>query len=171
MDPVAPLHPLFVHMPLALAMLAPAVFGILWLAIRARWLPLRAWTLAIAAQAVLVGSGWLAMQSGEADTGRVERVVAEGVIESHEERAEWLVGAGFVVLLLSGLPLLAGRLPRVGAIAAYVAIAASVGVLALAWAVGNSGGKLVYQHGAAAAWSGGTANGSTVVRDGKPEDH
>jgi uncharacterized membrane protein len=171
MNQQAPLHPLFVHMPLALAMLAPVLFGVLWLAIGARWLPLRTWTLAIAAQAALVGSGWLAMESGEEDVERVERVVAEAAIESHEQRAEWFVGAGLVVLLLSGAPLLAGRMPRVGAIAAYAVIAASVGVLGLAWAVGDSGGKLVYQHGAAAAWALEPTNGPAVARDGEREDH
>lgn len=170
MNPAAPLHPLFVHMPLALAMLAPVLLGLLWLAIRAGWLPLRTWGLAIAAQAALVASGWLAMQSGEQDGERVERVVAEAAIESHEQRAEWFFGAAFVALLLTGAPLLAGRMPRFGAIAAYAAIAASSGVLALGWAVGNSGGKLVYQHGAAAAWAGGGATGPAVVREGDRDD-
>jgi len=169
MNQQAPLHPLFVHMPLALAMLAPVLFGALWLAIGARWLPLRTWTLAIAAQAALVGSGWLAMGSGEEDAERVERVVAEAAIESHEHRAEWFVGAGFVVLLLSGAPLLAGRMPRVGAVVAYAVIAASVGVLGFSWAVGNSGGKLVYQHGAAAAWALVPATPPAVAHDGERE--
>ncbi|MFN7670735.1 MAG: hypothetical protein ACK5S5_09845, partial [Planctomycetota bacterium] len=44
---------------------------------------------------------------------------------------------------------------RAGAIAAYATIAASVGVLALGWAVGSTGGKLVYRDGAAAAWTAG----------------
>ena len=155
MDPQSPRHPLFVHLPLALATLAPALFGALWLAIRLRWLPLRAWCVAIAAQAVLVGSAGLAMKSGEEDAERVERVVAEAAIDRHEEQAERFLGGGIAVLLLAFAPLLAGRLPRAGAIAAYATIAASVGVLALGWAVGSTGGKLVYRDGAAAAWTGG----------------
>ncbi|MBM3960683.1 MAG: hypothetical protein FJ306_02085 [Planctomycetes bacterium] len=119
MDPQSPLHPLFVHLPLALATLAPALFGALWLAIRCRWLPLRARRLAIAAQAALVGSAGLAMTSGEEDAERVERVVAEAAIDRHEERTEWFLGGGIAVLLL------AGRLPRAGAIAADATTAAA----------------------------------------------
>ena len=163
MDPQSPLHPLFVHLPLALATLAPALFGALWLAIRLRWLPLRAWCLAIAEQAVLVGSAGLAMKSGEEDAERVERVVAEAAIDRHEEQAERFLGGGIAVLLLAFAPLLAGRLPRAGGIAAYATIAASVGVLALGWAVGSTGGKLVYRDGAAAAWTGGALNAQQPV--------
>jgi hypothetical protein len=67
------------------------------------------------------------------------------------------------VLLLAFAPLLAGRLPRAGGIAAYATIAASVGVLALGWAVGSTGGKLVYRDGAAAAWTGGALNAQQPV--------
>ncbi len=174
MEPAAPLHPLFVHLPLALAMLLPLLLGILWVSIRAKWLPLRAWTLAIAAQAALVGGCWLAMQTGEQDAERVERVATrsamETTMETHEERAELLFGVGIAVLLLTGLPLLTGRLPRVGAVAAYASIAASVGVLALAWSVGSSGGKLVYEHGAAAVWSS-AATAPAALGERERHDH
>ncbi len=161
MEPQSPLHPLFVHLPLGLALLAPALFAALWFAIRREWLPLRTWTLAIAAQAALVGSAGLALTTGEEDAERVERVVAESAIDHHEDRAKLFLGASVAVLALAMAPLLARRMPRAGAYAAYATIAGSVGVLALAWAVGSSGGKLVYRHGAAAAWMGGATTSAT----------
>jgi hypothetical protein len=89
--------------------------------------------------------------------------VAEAAIDRHEEQAERFLGGGIAVLLLAFAPLLAGRLPRAGGIAAYATIAASVGVLALGWAVGSTGGKLVYRDGAAAAWTGGALNAQQPV--------
>jgi hypothetical protein len=82
-------------------------------------------------------------------------VVAEAAIDRHEEQAERFLGGGIAVLLLAFAPLVAGRLPRAGGIHAYATIAGSVGVLALGWAVGSTGGTLVYRDGAAAAWTGG----------------
>lgn len=161
MDPQSPLHPLFVHLPLGLALVAPVLFAGLWLAIQKNLLPLRTWTLAIAAQVALVGGAGLALKTGEEDAERVERVVAEARIEAHEDRAELFLGAGVAVLLLAFAPLLARGMPRAGKWAAYATIAGSVGVLALGWAVGSSGGKLVYREGAATAWTG--TSGSTAA--------
>lgn len=170
MDPQSPLHPIFVHLPLALALLAPPLFAGLWLAIRREWLPLRAWWLAIAAQAALVGSAGLAMTSGEADAERVERVVAEDRIDAHEDRAERFFGAGVAVLLLAFAPLVARRMPRAGRAAAYAATAGAGVVLALGWAVGSSGGKLVYRDGAATAWSG-ALDGTAAPADASHRRH
>ena len=154
MDPQSQLHPLFVHLPLGLALLMPPLFAGLWLAIRREWLPLRAWWLAIATQAVLVGGAGLALTTGEEDAERVERVVAEARIDAHEDRAELFFGASVAVLLLALAPLVVRHMPRAGKGAAYATIAGAGVVLALGWAVGSSGGQLVYRDGAAAAWTG-----------------
>jgi uncharacterized membrane protein len=156
-----PLHPAVVHLPIALAVLMPG-FAILgaWLVHR-RTVPARSWLLVVVLQALLVASGWLALETGHDEEERVEQVVAERHIEAHEEAAERF-------LLLAGIGLVAaaaGLLPRrLGAAGRMVAALATLAVLAAGVAVGHSGGELVYVHGAAgaygdapAAWGHGTS--------------
>lgn len=147
-----PLHPAIVHLPLALAALLPLVGAALLVAILRNWLPRRAWAFAAALQFLLVGSGVLALRTGEADQERVERVVAEAAIEAHEEAAEAFVWAGAGVLVLALLPLLL-RSSRAAMMAAAATTAGSLLVLGLGYRVGEAGGELVYRHGAAAAFA------------------
>lgn len=147
-----PLHPKLVHLPIALAVLMPLLTSGLLLAIWRNWLPRRAWALVIAGQLLLVGSGVLAMRSGEADEERVEQIVAEIAIERHEEAATKFVWAGAILLGLSFLPLLL-RSSRTHRIACAATAVGSVVVLGLGYAVGQAGGELVYCHNAAAAFA------------------
>jgi uncharacterized membrane protein len=144
-----PLHPAVVHLPIALAVLIPglAILGVFL--IHRKLVPLQHWALIVLLQAVLVGCGWLALETGEAEEDRVERVVAERHIETHEEAAERF-------LLLAGIGLLAsaaGLLPRrTGALGRIAGTLATFAVLAAGMSVGHSGGELVYEHGAASAY-------------------
>ena len=123
-------HPKLVHVPMALGVLMPLVAAGLALAWWRGWLPARAWLVAIALQLVLVGSGVLALRTGEADEERVEKVVPERLIEAHEEAAEAFVGASAVVLAGMLLALaLASR--RAGPPTALAATLGTVAVLAL----------------------------------------
>ena len=146
-----PLHPAVVHLPIALALLVPLVAAFALVASRSGWLPDRAWAFVVLLQALLVGSAWLALETGEAQEERVEKVVAERHIEDHAERAErLLLGAG-IVLAVVGAGLAPGR---TGALARPLGFALALGVAGLAADVGRSGGKLVYEHGAATAYIG-----------------
>lgn len=146
-------HPKLVHVPMALGVLMPLVAAGLALAWWRGWLPARAWLVAIALQLVLVGSGVLALRTGEADEERVEKVVPERLIEAHEEAAEAFVGASAVVLAGMLLALaLASR--RAGPPTALAATLGTVAVLALGYRTGQAGGALVYEHGAAQAFVG-----------------
>ena len=151
-------HPKTVHVPIALAILMPLVSGGLLAAWFTGLLPRRVWAIAALLQALLVGSGFLALRTGEVQEERVERVVAEKLIEAHEEAAEAFVwGAGAILLLH-----LAGTLIRREGTARAAATAATVGtlvVLFLGYRTGEAGGRLVYQHGAAAAYTNGAAGG------------
>ena len=62
-----PLHPKIVHLPIALAVLMPLLTSGLLLAIWRDWFPRRVWTIAVVGSLLLVGSGVLALRSGEAD--------------------------------------------------------------------------------------------------------
>jgi len=150
-------HPKLVHVPIALSVLMPLVAGGLLLAWWRKWLPARAWVIAIALQAVLVVSGMLALRSGSQEEERVERVVAEQLIEEHEEAAEAFVWAsgGVLAVMLLGLALSSGRS---GPVAATVATIGTVLVLGLGYRTGQAGGDLVYRHGAAGAYATGAAS-------------
>jgi uncharacterized membrane protein len=143
-------HPSLVHVPVALGGLMPLVAGGILLTWWRRWLPRRAWALAVALQVILVGGGLLALRTGEAEEERVERVVPERFIEAHEEAAQefvWASGAVLALMLLGlALPARRAALP-----VALAGVLGSVVCLGLAYRTGQSGGSLVYRHGAAQA--------------------
>lgn len=153
-----PLHPKIVHLPIALAILMPLLSGGVLLAIWRDWLPQRTWSLVFAGQLMLVGSGVLAMRSGEGDEERVERIVPELALEQHEEAGERFVWAGGVLLGLALLPLLL-RNRRACLVTGAAMLAGTVAVLGLGYQVGQKGGELVYGHNAGAAFSATTTNG------------
>ena len=76
-----PIHPAIVHLPVALAILLPLMIGGAFLLAR-RGTPIRTlWTGVVAAAALLAGSAWLAVETGERQEERVEQVVSEGALE------------------------------------------------------------------------------------------
>lgn len=159
-----PLHPAVVHFPLVLAVLLPVVaLAGLWM-IRRGSQARRAWALPLAVAAALTLSAWVAVQTGESQEERVERVVADQPLDAHEESAElfiWAAGTVLVIVAAGLLPGVAGKSARVlGVLGAIVLVASAV-------RVGHSGGQLVYVHGAASAYVQTTTNtaGGTVAPD------
>jgi uncharacterized membrane protein len=145
-------HPKLVHIPMALGVLMPVISVALLLAWWRNWLPRRGWFIAVALQAILLGSGLVALRSGEAEEDRVERVVDERFIEQHEAAAEMFVWAGAVVLVVMALAAVLGA-GRAGIPLAAVATLGTFLVLGLGYRTGQAGGSLVYQHGAGQAYS------------------
>lgn len=164
-----PLHPKIVHLSIALAILMPLLTGGVLLAIWRDWLPRRAWSLVVAGQLLLVGSGVLALRSGEADEERVERIVPEAALEQHEEAGERFVWGSGVLLGLLLLPLLL-RNPRALLLTGAVTFAGTLVVLDLGYQVGQKGGELVYVHNAGAAFSGAAATGAQPMSRGDDDD-
>lgn len=131
------------------------------------WLPgRRAWAIVAALQALLTIGAFAALRTGMAEEERVESVVAESVLEAHEEAAEVFLGSTAGVLVLAVLALLipGESAPRLVAALALVGMVVGTG---LALRVGEAGGALVYRHGAAAAYQiqGPPARGSAVEED------
>jgi uncharacterized membrane protein len=145
-----PLHPAVVHFPVVFAFLLPLfVAGALW-AIRRGASARRAWMLPVAAAVALALSAWAAVQTGGAQSERVERVVSERAIDSHEEMGEAFlaVSAGVAVLAVAGL--IGGT---VGRMARLLTGLGAVGLIGMVVRVGESGGQLVYRYGAASAYT------------------
>ena len=145
-----PLHPAVVHLPIALAVLMPALALLAAVVIRMKFVQPRTWMAMLLLQAALVGSGWMALETGEEEEERVEHVVAERHIEEHEEFAERFQLAGVVALVVVGAGLLPGA---TGGLARGAAVLATLAVLAAGVQVGHSGGELVYRYGAASAYT------------------
>jgi len=162
-------HPKLVHVPMALGVLMPLVAGGLLLAWWRNWLPRRGWLLAVVLQGILVGSGLLALQTGEAEEARVERVVAERAIEAHEEAAQVFVGASGAVLAVMSLAATLGR-RRPGLPLAAIATLGTCVVFGLGWRTGQAGGSLVYEQGAALAYTAGPGTPTPTARAPEKDD-
>lgn len=144
-----PLHPAVVHFPIVLAVLLPLFAIGALVAIRKGARPLRAWSLPLAVGAALTLSSWVAVETGEDQDERVERVVAEQPLETHEERAEQFLTLSAVLLLVSATGLVRGVVGRAGRITATLG---AVALVIAAAQVGHTGGELVYRDGAANAY-------------------
>jgi uncharacterized membrane protein len=153
-----PLHPIIVHFPIVLAFLLPISIVVALRSVGKGTTLRRGWAFPVIVAAALTASSFVASRTGEAEEERVERVVAEQAIETHEEAAERFLVLSGVLLAVS----LAGFLPRtVGQAARFVTTAGALGVVAAAIQVGHSGGTLVYREGAASAYTTAAAREST----------
>lgn len=155
-----PLHPAIVHLPIALSILLPFFAVGALVAIRRGARPLKAWGITTALFAALTLSSWVAVETGEQQTDRVEQVIAEAPIETHEEAAEAFLLFSLGVLGVAAIGLTSGKIGTVARVAGTVG---ALALVAAGYQVGHTGGKLVYQYGAAAAYT----DGNTVVRAGE----
>jgi hypothetical protein len=153
-----PLHPAVVHFPVVLAFLLPIFAGFALWTIRRGTAPRRAWAIPLGLSAALALSSWVAVETGEAQDERVENVVSERPLETHEEAAELFLALSAGLLVVSAVGLVRGR---VGTAARVAATVGAVGLVIGATRVGHTGGQLVYRYGAASAYATG-ATGAPV---------
>ncbi len=158
-----PLHPAVVHFPIVLAVLLPLVALGAFIAIRRGARPAVAWGLTLLVLAALVGSSWVATETGEQQEERVEDIVGDAPMHSHEEAAETFLTLAFGVLVISAAGLRRGK---IGQAARIAGLAGSLALVGAGWKVGHSGGALVYQHGAAAAYGSPDTRVSLEQEDG-----
>ncbi|HEU4563259.1 MAG TPA: DUF2231 domain-containing protein [Gemmatimonadaceae bacterium] len=155
-----PLHPAAVHFPVVLAFLLPLfAAGALW-AIRRGSRPLRAWAVPLALAGALAASAWAAVETGEAQEERVERVVTDRPLDAHEDAAGLFLALSGVLLLVTGAGLVPGV---VGRSARLLATAGAAALVVGAVRVGHTGGALVYRHGAASAYGPAAAAGGSAA--------
>ena len=157
-----PLHPAVVHFPIVLVFLLPLFAIGAIIAIRKGARPVRAWSLPVLVAAALALSSWVAVQTGESQGERVERVVPEQAIEAHEEGAELFMTLSIILVAVTATGFIRGTVGKVGRYAAGLGALALVGFGA---SVGHTGGQLVYRDGAASAYTG--LAGSTAAATGQ----
>lgn len=161
-----PLHPAIVHFPVVLAFLLPISAAVAIWTIRKGARPARAWLVPLAIAAGLALSSRVAVETGESQDERVERVVQEQPLESHEEAAEAFLWGSAIVLVVAAAGLIRGPL---GTISRALATAGAVALVAGAAYVGHTGGQLVYKYNAASAYaspSGGRATAGAETHGG-----
>ena len=145
-----PFHPIIVHFPLALTFILPALVLIFAFMIKRNKMSHQAWMIIIGLQILTTATGYIALDSGEEAEETVEKVVDKKIIHEHEERAEIFVGATVLALVLSVAAYFLKTQIQI-----FVQLAVCVVSLAacfLAYRTGESGGELVYKHGAASAY-------------------
>lgn len=163
-----PLHPALVHLPLGLAFVIPLLAaGFAWALWTGR-IRTRGWAVIVALQALLLGAGFMAMNTGEREEDRVERVVPASAIKQHEEYAEAFVWAAGVTLGFSALVLVFRR-PAAARAFTAATVAGSLAVAGSALLVGKAGGQLVYAHNAAAAYVNSAADRTQVAHESHEE--
>ncbi len=146
-----PLHPAIVHLPMGIVFLLPIVTIFMAFLRFQGFVGRPALILLTFLHLVLVGTSYAALETGEEEEHKVERVIAESVIEKHEEKAEAFM-IGTVVVFIMSLSIL---LPVANTLTKPIIGVLLVGqlvLLALGYRVGHSGGELVYVHGAAQAY-------------------
>ena len=159
-----PLHPAVVHFPVVLAFLLPVSAVIAIWTIRSGSRVSRAWLVPLAVAVGLSLSAWLSVETGEDQNERVERVVSEQPLETHEDGAEAFLIASLVVLVVTAGGLVRGRVGTISRIAAGVG---SVALVAGAAYVGHTGGQLVYKYGAASAYTSPSSTPATESQRGE----
>lgn len=145
-----PLHPLIVHLPLALVFILPVLTLLVALFIKKGQFTPQTWLVIVGLQVFMLGTAYLAMEAGEQEEMLVERVTGKLPIEDHEEMAEMLVAGAVVATALT----VVGHLIKPG-FRFYMQLGCVLAMLAnvwLAWRTGASGGALVYKFGAANAY-------------------
>lgn len=161
-----PLHPMVVHFPLALAILLPLLLGaLLWREWRGR-LRARTWWIATLVAGLLTVGAFVSLKSGDNEEERVESAVPETALNLHEERAEAFLWVTLIPLALVTVTALSVR-SRTRRWIGTGAVLGGLLVAALAVRVGHSGGLLVYEHNAAAAYG---ADAPTRTGDLSHED-
>lgn len=160
----SPLHPAVVHFPIVLAILLPIV-AVVALVLMARGRSSRAvWLVPLVFSAAMAAAAFVALETGQNEEDRVEKVVSERVIGAHEEAAEQFLIFSGILFLITAAGLMRGNVGRsarvLGTVGAFAALFLGV-------RVGKAGGELVYKHGAAAAYAA-NAGGTAVTRETVP---
>jgi uncharacterized membrane protein len=155
-----PLHPAIVHFPVALAFIVPLMIVLAMILLRRGSTISAAWFPVLALATMMFFGTLIAKNTGEEEEDAVEEVVSRSVIHDHEETAELFTILAGILLALS----VAAFLPaKWGKMARYGTLAMSIAVSVAAYRTGHSGGELVYEHGAASAYTGALPGSETAA--------
>jgi len=167
-----PLHPIVVHFPIVLGVILPFTALLFWWAIKKEYLQQKAWILVVFLALTYGVSSLVAIELGETDEEKVEKVVSKKLIGEHAEAGElipWISGGLFLFALAGFLPKNSQRIRLAMAVLSFAAIIPLANT-------GHTGGRLVYKYGAANAHLTGEykaliESGKFYTVHAKDEDH
>lgn len=167
-----PLHPVAVHFPIVLGIALPVVALLFWWAIKKEYLQQKAWVLVVFLALTYGVSSLVAVELGETDEDKVEKVVSEKVIEEHEEAGEMIPWIATGLFLVS----LGGFVPKKSQHFRLALVVFSLAAIIPLANTGHTGGQLVYQYGAANAHLSGeykalVGSGTFYAEHAKAEHH
>ncbi|HXH76445.1 MAG TPA: DUF2231 domain-containing protein [Bacteriovoracaceae bacterium] len=145
-----PFHPTVVHLPIVVSFLLPVLVLAFAFMIKTNKMAPVSWLIIVGLQAFVTGTGYIALESGEAEEHAVEKVVAKKLISAHEEAAEIYVGSTVLALVL-GIAAFFIRKEFQFHLQMTIAVASLMSCY-LAYKTSVLGGDLVYKHGAASAY-------------------
>ncbi len=97
-----PLHPFFVHFPIALSFILPLFGFLLLFFVWKEWGGRKIWIFIILLQLLATGGGLAARSTGHAEEEKVEKILAnEDALHKHEEMADSFVIASVISLIIS----------------------------------------------------------------------
>ncbi len=162
-----PLHPIVVHFPIVLGLAVPLLALIALIRIGAGAKPRAAWTPVLVVVLLTLVFGIFATRSGESEEERVEEFVPHDAMELHEGNGKRFMPLIMIttVLTLAGF---AGR--RVGGAARGVTLVVALLMAAQLFWAAKTGGALVYEHGAANAYTGELAEPTGEYEDEHDDD-
>lgn len=145
-----PLHPVIVHLPIALTIILPFLILVFTFLIKSNKLSAQTWLVIIGLQLVTTVSGYVALETGENEEALVQKVVDKKLIHHHEESAEIFVGSTVLALVLSVAVFFLRRELQFP-VHLIVCVISFISCY-LVYETGGTGGELVYRHGAAGAY-------------------
>lgn len=143
-----PLHPILVHFPIALGLLAPLLIFIIWIGIYKWNWQTTTWSLIPLVYMILFACSLGAVKTGEMDEEKVEAYISHEVIEEHEEIGEKIPWIFAGLWCLSVTPFFIRSRKKMLMTITMVCSVISVAPIIV---TGHSGGELVYKYGAARA--------------------
>jgi uncharacterized membrane protein len=145
-----PFHPTIAHMPIVLSVILPLLVLIFAYMMKTNRMTSTGWLIIVGLQVMTTVTGYLALESGEVEEHKVEKVLEKKLINEHEEAAEIFVGFS-VLSLVAGIAAFFIRTEYQLRVQLLVFALALVSGL-LGTRTGTLGGDLVYKHGAGEAY-------------------
>jgi len=139
------LHPFFIHIPLAVALILPFLSGFALFNYRKNPENLKSfWPFVVIPVLFMSVFLMLSLSSGEEAIELLEHVMSEEPLEEHEEIAEIFAMLGYIVSLLAIFVLFMKE--QVRSVLMIIVFVGSIALAGLGLATGKSGGKIVHQH-------------------------